>query len=401
MKECSLYKIFDFISHLIDGFYFFCSQLAVSPPKILEFVDSLLKFSLKNKIITNNIIQRFIKNLKKSIRTNTKIYLQRPKVMGDKSKMKSYNPLIYRKFLNKNLIDFNKAGFKIDFKELLVNNMSFGNPIGCLMLIEASLEADDNSFAPFDLNEIFVYLSVFGVVNDSINPVVYRGLSRVFKKISEDPNSGDYCNSKEKVGESVIFDGTLRAEFWASNLYDLSLQITEGKDLLFRSITHYVLKREGFSQSARLIRRLILWASKKEKQSPLEFLYMIQSVNLLHHLNQALIQLENDEEAPLLVTLQNKGSAHLAKEIFNSVIFFINNFMVKSEKFKTEKSLVSFLVNKNYDINQWKGEDVGNGIILLFRSILTKLAKLSDKASDIQTLFIKGREQNISKLVSV
>jgi hypothetical protein len=376
--------------------------MSVPPAKILEFTDSLIKFAIHNKIISKEILGRFVTNLKTSIQTNTKLFLKRPKVLSEKSEASLFNPLIYKKFLNHSLIEFSMNSFKIDFRELLINNMSFGNPIGCLILVEASLNANDDSFAAEDLSEAFLYLITFGVVNESINPVVFRGLSRLFKKVSENAESGLYMNTESSIEGNPIFDGVLRAEFWASHLYELSLQIDECRDLFYQVMYHYVIRHESFTQTSRLIRRLVNWLIKDKVKKPLENLYMIQSVNFLHHVRMTLENVQEGKEAAMLPLFNVNSSKYLSKNIFNSILFFTENYLVKVKKNKTEKALVSFLTQKKADIAKWKGGDLEKGIIYLLRENLSNLAKLknNEKVTPLNSTLIKGKEPRITVIMA-
>ena len=386
---------------MIDGFYFFCSQMSVPPSKILEFTDSLVKFSLRNDIISKEVLGRFLENLKKSIETNSKVYFERPKVLSENPSGSDFNPLIYKKYLNSSLIEFNQLSFKIDFRELLVNNLSFGNPIGCLMLIEAALEADDRAFEAPDLSEAFLYLVIFGVVNQSINPVVFRGLKRVFRKVQEDPQGGLYMDPQEDAGVGPVFDGVIRAEFWASHLYELSLQIEECRDLFFKAMNHYVLKHESFPQASRLIRRLVNWVLKGGQKKSLEQLYMIQSVNLLKHLDAAVKSVKNNEDAPFSGLFQQDSIKYLSKSIWNSVLFFTENYLARVKKFNQEKQLIAFLVKNEGDIDSWTSKDLEKGIVYLLRSILKQMATLegNEKIGGLREGLLKGSEKQTASVL--
>lgn len=310
----------------------------------------------------------------------------------------STSPLTYKKFLGRNLINFSRGGFGVDFRELLVNNRSFGNPIGCLLLLEAALDSNKSSFSARDLGEVFPYLAMFGVVNESINPVVCRALSRVFEKVSEDVHSADYWEHSHTVGVNSIFDGVIRAEFWAASLFELSLQAEGGEDLFFSSLFHFVLRKEGFSQSSRLFRRLVHWALHSLPGKRVEFLYMMQSVDFLFKVHEAL----SEEESSLksLSELQSEGVRHFLKSVFNSVVFFTNNFFVKIEKNKQEKQLVEFLTKRNFEVGKWKANQLEKGIVLLLREVLKLLSRETEKTKPLSEVLLKGKEQMAAKLVS-
>jgi hypothetical protein len=368
--------------------------MSIPPAKILEFTESLITFSLHHKIISNKIISRFLNNLKSSIQNNTSVFFKRPQILSENSE-ETFNPILYKKFLNANVIDFSRNGFQIDFRELLVNNLSFGNPIGCLMLCEAALNQDQNAFSPEDLSELFVYLSIFGVVNDSINPVIKRGLTVLLQKITEDSSSGNYQDNLNDPQSNCLFDGTLKAEFWVASLYELHISTSDSRNLLFQALYHYVLKYADYSQSSRLLRRIINWMAREMKPKTLEFLYILQSVNFLYHFNKGL-----DGEEDFFTALENKSTVYFAKQIFNSVLFFVRNYLVKVQKEKKEPIVVAFLAKGNFNVDQFKGEELENGILLLFREILKKLAKEGDHQK-ARGLFVKGKEKAIGEVMQV
>jgi hypothetical protein len=314
-----------------------------------------------------------------------------------------FNPLLYKKFLYSNIIEFSRSGFQIDFRELLINNMSFGNPIGCLMLCEAVLKEDSNYFSSTDLSELYLYLILFGVINDSINPVVKRGLFVVFNKVKEDVTSGKYFEDKG-LGISCIFDGIIRSEFWLTSLYELHISVGDSEDLVYQTLYHYVLKYSSYSQSSRLLRRVIRWGYQCKNKKPLEFLYILQSVNFLDHLNRALDD-ENENESDILEVLKNQTGATFGKQIFDSIIFFVRNFLLKILKDKKEKEVVEFLAKKEFDIGAFSGKDLESGILLLFRNILKNLSKKKDSENEddkkISKLLISGKQKIIEEVMKI
>lgn len=384
------------ISHLIDGFYFFCSELSMAPAQILEFTQFLIEFALRHRVISKDILGRFLMNLKTTVQSNTKVHLQRPKVLSEGQKEAGFNPGLYRKYLSRHLIGFGQNSFNIDFREQLVNNLSFGNPIGCVILCKSAMDSNPDFFEPGDLREVFLYLVIFGIVNDSINPVIFRGLSRMFDKIAEDPLSGDYLEEKRTAGVRHIFDGTLRAEFWLSSLYELSVSVDGCQGFFFRVFHHYVLRHESFSQSCRLLRRVINWAAQSRENAKIEHLYMAQSLTFLVHMQAAL---EQPESSQLRAELESPGGRHFAKRVFSSIVFFAKNFLMKIEKNKLEKEVIAFLARKECPLAELTESQLEQAILYKFREVLRLCAKETPESQKLRETLVKGTEESSSQVM--
>lgn len=395
-SESCRYVSFDLISHLIDGFYFFCSEMAVPSSQILEFTEFLIQFSLKHKIISKDVLARFLKNLKTTIQSNTKIHLQRPKVLSETPNPPTFNPSLYKKYLNRHLIGFSQNSFNIDFRELLVNNLSFGNPIGCIILCKSALDSDPDWFDSSDLSEVFLYLIIFGVVNDSINPVVFQGLSRLFAKIAEDASSGDYLEEKRMAGVQQIFDGVLRAEFWLSSLYELSVSVDACQSFFFRVFHHYVLKYETFVQSCRLLRRIIQWAADSRENAKVEHLYMAQSLTFLTHMRAAL---EQSQSSQLVTELEKPGGRFFAKRVFSSIVFFAKNYLVKIEKNKLEKEVIAFLAQKECRLEDLAEKQLEQAILFLFREVLKACAKQTPETENLRRILLENAQESTTQVM--
>ena len=356
--------------------------------KISELTTHLTSFCLKANLISDKTISRFISNLKSQIQVNLQIHLDSN--LSEECENR-FNPLMYKKFLTNNLIELSHQNFNIDFRELLVNNQSFGNPIGCLMLIEAAIDASPEMFESANLESSFPYLVLFSIVNDNINPLIFKALNKVFNLALQGNSKLTSCN---------LYNGTIRAEFWVTKLYELTFSVEEASHLFFKAVHHYVLRDLDLVSSVKFLRRVTQWVISVQGTKGVESLYKLQSLNLLIHLKRILEQEEEGETCENLnKPFINKSFALISQQIMKSNIFFLEHFLKKIQSDKNECALVTFISSHQEDFMDWGVDELNFAIVALFRHNLKLFSKENNKSGLIYRTLLQGEEVSVAKVI--
>jgi hypothetical protein len=237
-------------------------------------------------------------------------------------------------FLPFNIIHFCiEQNFNIDFQELLVNDSSYGNPLGYLYVFEQFLITNPDCVVDNKtLQSVFYSLSGFGVEIKDIHKKIFSALKTVFYKISD----------FEQVDKHDLI---VRNECWLLNLFEFcSSSPKERFPLLFDAIDKFIISKNDFLYNTMLWTDVENWASiyRYGERDIKSILAKVKDEAMKKKYEQSLKN-ENKEKAQKLVKLTEVIGLFSNMGIYNTLQ--MNTFCLKSTF--TENKAIYSILNKN------------------------------------------------------
>ena len=265
-----IFAAFDFLSHLLDGIYFFFRELGSDNETADRIVFEILKFSFEMNVFNEQNLIRFLSCLKMHVRNSTKDYFC--------SDPNPTRPLCFRRYTLASGLEFAFDSFGIDFRELLINKQSFGNPIGVMIMMLDYLEKGRLECVGL-YKQAFRVFSIFCVMNENINPLVFENLRRLYSHIKALPEG----EAKSDFGtlEKCNFEHLIGPECEIIKLYELIPSNKAGKSFFFAASWDLELKGLSLEYSMKVLNSCMGVVRKMGQLLQMESLYQLQAYNLI------------------------------------------------------------------------------------------------------------------------
>ena len=390
-----IFAAFDFLSHLLDGIYFFFRELGSDNEMADRIVSEILKFSSEMKVFSEQNLITFLSCLKMHARNSTKDYFC--------SDPNPTQPLCFKRYTLASGLEFAFDSFGIDFRELLINKHSFGNPIGVMIMMLDWLKQSRLECVGL-YKQAFRVFSIFCAMNENINPLVFENLRRLYSHIKALPE-GEIESDSESL-EKCNFEHLISPECEIIKLYELIPSSKDGKNFFFAASWDLELKGLSLGYSLKILSSCIGIVRKMGQLMQLESLYQLQAYNLIWKSVKMIskikaVRAEREDTHNKIDTIQDQkiskeesqmsseiseivkeeesklcwdeSTKHFARSIFTGSLHFANKYL---EKTSVEQSayLVSLLKDPlSFEVS---GNVLGGLIVASLRKMVLEMIRL-------------------------